>query len=420
MREKIRSLIKKGFFHIFGANVINRIIQFASSIFLVRLLSKEQFGLFSYAQNILMFFLLFNGLGVNAGMLQYGSESIEEDKRNSFFNYGIKIGISFNLFVCIFVLIYSNFFSIKIEDARPILSSMFLFPLFMFLFELLQIYFRSSLENKKFSFFTTLNTFLLFIFSVIGAYYFQIIGVVVFRYLAYIITMIVGLILVRSHYIDIFKSSVLVKTEKKEFMKFSIVSSFNSAISQLLYVIDIFLIGLILVDENTIASYKTATLIPFALNFIPLSIMMFIYPYFARNNTNKKWIKQNYLKLTKYLIIINFAISLFLVVFAPSIIKILFGAEYYDSIIPFRILSFGYFVAATFRIPAGNVLVMLKKVKFGMYLSIITGVLNILLDIVLIKFYGAVGAAIATLVVFIFTSVAGIIYLAFILTKQSD
>lgn len=418
MKVKIKQLINKGFFHIFGANVINKIIQFVSSIFLVRLISKEDFGLFSYAQNILSIFLLFNGLGVTSGMLQYASETDDSKYKNSFFNYGFKVGILFNIIVSIFILIYSKFLPLKLEAARPILAYMFLLPLATFVFETIQIYFRASMENKKFSFLSTSNTLLIFIFSVIGAYFYNVLGIVFFRYLAYIITVFIGIKLLGNNVKEILKSNKLDKKIKQKFMRFSLISSFNNAISQLLYTIDIFLIGLIMVDETIIASYKTATLIPFALNFIPMSIMVFIYPYFAKNNSDKEWIKNNYIKLTKYLLIMNTFISLFLIIFAPLIIKILFGSQYLDSIIPFRILSFGYFIAASFRIPIGNILVMLKELKFGMYLSIITGILNIILDIALIKNYGSVGAAIATVSVFVFTSIAGLSYLLYILRDR--
>mgnify|MGYP001198582096 CR=1 FL=1 len=419
MKSRIKSIIEKGFFHIFGANVLNKIIQFANGIILVRLLTKEQFGLFSYAQNILMLFLLFNGLGVNSGMLQFGSETEDINKKNTFFHYGIKIGFTFNIFISIIILLFTTMFTLKVDDARPILKLMFLLPLFMFVLETIQIYLRSSLENKKFALLSNLNTFALFLCNVTGAYYFKVIGVVIFQYVAFGISIIIGLYLIKNSIIGILKASELDSSLKKDFLKFSLIQLFNNAISQMLYIIDIFIIGIIIVDETVIASYKTATLIPFALNFIPMSIMTFIYPYFAKNNKNKYWIKTNYLKLMKYLFVGNLFLSLFLILFAPLIITTLFGEQYSDAVVPFQILSIGYFIAATFRIPAGNILVMLREVKFGLYLSIITGVLNIILDIILIKFYGPIGAALATVSVFIFTSVIGVTYLLMKLKKNN-
>lgn len=417
MKDILRNLIKKGLFDILGANLLNRIIGFASSIVLVRILTKEEFGLYSYADNLVKFFLLFNALGVTAGILQFCSETRDSDKKYSYFKYGIRLGVLFNFFVSLLILFYGLLFPLKLENARFILISMFLLPMVSLLFEAIQMYFRATLQNRYFSLLSSLNTFLIFLCSILGAYFFQAIGVVLLKYIAYLISILVGVKLLKDFF-QFIKAPKLLYNERKNFIKFSMVSSFNNAIAQLLYVIDIFLIGILIVDANEIASYKTATLIPFALNFIPLSIMTFIYPYFAKNHSNKKWIKDNYKKLTKYLLIINSVISIFLIIFAKFIIKLLFGSQYLDSVYIFQILAFGYFIAGTFRIPAGNILVMLKKLKFNFYLSIITGILNIVLGIILIYKFGAIGAAFSTILVFIFTSLLGSIYLNLVLRNE--
>jgi O-antigen/teichoic acid export membrane protein len=411
IKLQLRKLIEKGFFHIFGANVINKIIGFASGIFLVRLLSKEEFGLFSYAQNLLSVFLLLNSLGVTAGMLQFASESSNTIEKNSFFKFGIKVGFLYNLLVCFVIIFMGIFVPFQFEGVSTLIIIMFALPLLIFFYETLKIYFRANLENKKFSYLTTLNTFLVFILSISGAYFYQAFGVIAFRYFAYFVTLIFGIFLIRKSLSGIVRAKKLLKEKKKDFMKFSLTQSFNNSISQLLYVMDIFIIGIILADELIIASYKTATFIPFALNFIPSSIMVFIYPYFAKKRKDKKWIKTKYKKLTKYLFIFNLIITLFLIIFSEFIINIIFGPEYLDSIAPFIILSVGYLIAGTFRIPIGNILVMMKKVKFGLFLSIITGLLNIILNVILISNFGSIGAAVSTVIVFVFTSVLGFWYL---------
>lgn len=55
---------------------------------------------------------------------------------------------------------------------------------------------------------------------------------------------------------------VITKEEASEFNRFSLVSMFNNGVSFLVYIIDVFLIGVITEDMNVLASYKTATLIP--------------------------------------------------------------------------------------------------------------------------------------------------------------
>ena len=68
--KKLTILIRTGFFHIFGSSVINKIIAFMSSIVLVRILTKQEYGVFTYAWNIYSIVLLFNGMGTDSGVLQ--------------------------------------------------------------------------------------------------------------------------------------------------------------------------------------------------------------------------------------------------------------------------------------------------------------------------------------------------------------
>lgn len=138
----------------------------------------------------------------------------------------------------------------------------------------------------------------------------------------------------------------------------------NNSISQLVYLADLFIIGILIKDVNMIASYKAATILPFALNFIPISLMTFVYPYFAKNKDDKVWIKEKLLLMQKYLILFNLFITVVLIAAAPLVIKIIFGEQYLDSVNIFRVLCVSYFVASSFRIPAGNILVMMRKVNY--------------------------------------------------------
>lgn len=417
MRVEIRNnrdlsfLIKNGFFHIFSANVINKIIQFGISVVIVRLITKEAFGQWSYANNILSFFLLVDGLGVSSGLLQFASASRSEEERLSYLKYALFIGTAFNSILAIAVLLFSYFFELPVDGSTEILRMLSLIPLITIFFGILQIYLRAELRNKEFSFVTVVNTITFFVGVLIGGYFFQVTGIVWGRYLAYIVSTVVAIWFLRDYYRSFFTVSIPSKENRKQFLEFSVVSMLSNSISQVLYLMDTFLIGIMIHSDLVIASYKTATLIPFALNFIPLSVMTFAYPYFARYKDDKSLIKNYYLKMQRYLFLLNSLISALLIVFAPLVIKILFGPSYLDAVIPFRILSFGYLIAGTFRIPSGNVIASLGKVQVNFYNAVISGVANIVLDIVLIKYYGSVGAAIATVLVFVISSVVSVWYL---------
>lgn len=409
--KDILFLVRNGFFYIFSANVINKIIQFGISVVIVRVITKEAFGMWSYANNILSFFLLIEGLGVVPGLLQFASAAKDKEEKLSYLKYALLVGSLFNTILAIAIFLFTIFFELPIRGSTEILRYLSLLPLITILFNTLQVFLRSDLRNKQFSLVTVINTLAFFFGVLIGGYFFEIAGIIWGRYLSYFISCFIAAWFVKDYYESFLKAKLPSSSSRREFLKFSIVSMLTNSISSILYLLDTFLIGIFIQSETVVASYKTATLIPFALNFIPMSVMTFAYPYFAKNKDNKEVVKKYFLKMQRYLFLLNLVISVLLITFAPFIIKVVFGEEYLDSLIPFRILSLGYLIAATFRIPAGNVIASLRKVKVNFYNSIVSGSANVVLDIILIKRYGSNGAAIATVLIFIISSIISNIYL---------
>lgn len=267
------------------------------------------------------------------------------------------------------------------------------------------MYLRSTLQNKPFSVLNVANTILFFFGSVIGGLLFNVIGVVLGRYFAYIICVGGAIKSIKCETHNVLKANELKYAEKKAFLIFAITAMLTNSISSMLYLIDIQLIGSLSKSAEIVASYQTATIIPFALNFIPLAIMTFSYPYFAKNGSNLKWVISSYRSLLRYLAPLNLVISGGLFILAPVIVPAIFGDPYADSVIPFRILVLGYFIAGTFRIPAGNILASVRLIRINLFNAIICGILNIILDILLIPIYGATGAALTTVSIFVISSI---------------
>ena len=95
----------------------------------------------------------------------------------------------------------------------------------------------------------------------------------------------------------------------------------------------------------------------------------------------------------------------------------LYGADYLDSTFPFQILVLSFVFSAVFRVIAGNILAMLGRVNANLVMGTIECVLNVVLDFVLIKYYGCVGAAFATLIVTVVSALMTNWYLYYVLKK---
>ncbi|HOD54639.1 MAG TPA: oligosaccharide flippase family protein [Candidatus Cloacimonadota bacterium] len=410
--NQFRQLWDKGFYHIFGASFLNKIIQFCASVLLVRIISKPLYGVWTYAENILQFFLLLQGLGCVVGLLQFSSANHHDiSKKYAYTRYTLIIGIIVNSMIAFSIIMFYFFGKLAISESKQVLLFLCFFPLVNVVFDTLQIYFRSSFENKKFSLLTTVNSATFLIFSTSGAVFWGIYGIAVGRYMAVLISVVTGFYLLKPQLHSILKAKALSVSEKKEFLSFSVVSMFSNIFSSLLFLLDVFLIGLLLKDKTLVASYKIATIIPFAMNFLPMTILIYAYPYLVQSATDCDKVKKVFNKLITSLAIVNSFISLFCIIFAPMIIKIIFGRQFLDAVPSFRILMLAYFVIGTFRSPAGNTLNALKKVNYNLIIVIVTGFINIALDYFLIKLYGMQGAAITSLTVSVLSSIMAMVFI---------
>jgi O-antigen/teichoic acid export membrane protein len=416
--NRLKTLLQKGLFHIMGTNILNYLISFVTNILIVRFLSKTNYGIFSYAYNQYSLFLLFSGMGLISGVLQFGSEKRPDEEKESYFRFGLTAGLIFNLLISTFIFLYGRFVNISIPESAPYICELMLLPLFDYVFNYIAILLRIRKKNKEYARLMNINTILYFLFACSGAYFYGITGTILGRYFAFSLSIIIGIRFCKYDFQKMRGVQKLYSSQKRGILKYSIIACLSNSISSLLYLIDIALIGLYIKDSVTVAVYKVATTIPNAMVFIPSSIMVFIYPYFAEQNQNFDWIKQKYYSMLKALLLVNAFISLLLVIFAPYIISILWGQEYLDAVIPFRILSFSYFISASFRIPCGNILAMLRKVKVNLVVSIISGICNILLDMVLIPYMGSNGAAVATLSVVAISSVIAFPYLLYYINSN--
>ncbi|HEX3037604.1 MAG TPA: oligosaccharide flippase family protein [Oscillospiraceae bacterium] len=422
-------LKETGFFHIFSSQVLIKIVSLCSGLFIVRLITTSENGIYITCNTVLNTFLLLTGLGTASAMLQFGSENYNnQEKKQSFLSYGFRIGIVFNFLMVVAIIIYAQFIMPGYDmAAQPYLMLLAFMPIVSYLNDVVATNLRIDLRNKAFSLFGTVSTILIFVATMTGAIVEKINGtvmdkvkdIIVLRYVAYILT-IVFIFLISKDVLSFLRHPVkLFRSEKIAFLKIAVISAVNNGISALLNQIDTLLVGIIVGDNVVTASYGTGSLIPTALLFIPQSIITYIYPYFARHSNDIAWVKKQYNRLFKIMLVFSLAITVVLYFLVPPIVTILFTDKYKSCIDVFRVLLISFFFSSAFRMPSGNILVTQKKVKINFYLAVASGVLNIILDIILIKAWGSMGAAIATLCVNIFSGACSTIYLQVYLNKRT-
>lgn len=411
-------LFEKGFFYIFGSNIINKCVSFLGSILLVRIISKAEYGIFTYAWNIYSIIILFNGIGLDASMFQMLCERGSDERKKGIHSFCVKWGLLSDVLIGFIICGIGLWIPLKLDGSNFLIILLFFLPALQLLNNFQQNYLRAEKKNKEFSLLSTINTIIMTVCSVIGAFCFKTVGLIIGYYIAYFVTDVIGALVfdVRS-----FKTKVEVNpSDRRKLISIAITAIFNNGIAQLLYYIDLFVIGIVISDELIIASYKVATIIPSAFLFIPSALVTFIYPYFAEHIGDSNWCRIVYTKLVTVFGSFNVIISIGLVVFASGIVNVLYGDQYSDAVPIFRLLSLNYFISSTFRIISGNLIASQRRYRFNVIVSIVSGVINIVADYLFISWWGAMGAALATMLVVIVSSVLSTIYLLHVFKHPED
>ncbi len=413
----IKDLFEKGLFHLFGANFLSKIIIFFTSFVLIRIFDVESYGIWSYAMNIITFFILFQGLGTHQSILQFGSKESDIGKITSIFRYGLKKNIIINIAIVFASTIFFYFYKFPIVEVNQVIAYLIIAIIFAGTSESYNSYYRSLLKNKEYSLLRLFFAIFRMVTFVAFGYFFGLNGLILALIITYILTTLLGFIIDKNKHL---KQEELPKEFSKEFMKFSLLSSSNNLLSQSVYLLDTFIIGLVLVSSTDVGVYKNATLLPFNLNIIPLTIMTFLYPYIRKQSENIIYLKKTVIGSCIKLGLINLAIVLPLYIFAPFVIRILFTDKYMAAVDPFRVLLIGYFIAGTFRIPFGNTIAAIHKVSVNMAITVTCGVVNIVFDFILIRKFGIIGAAWTTLSVFVLSSILSGCYLFYYMRKNRE
>lgn len=400
----IKSAFDTGFFHIMICNILNNLFAFISGILLVRIISKTEYGIYSYANNTISYFLIFSGLGMTSATFQLCCENHnKKSQAQSIFRYGFRWGYIVNAILCTAAFLYSFFSNTSIKGTGPYLACMSLLPITNISLEYITIYFRSRLDNKRYSYILVINAALTCACSILGAILFGVYGIIFLGYLPPILCCIIAKLFMGYHISR--KNKSLAPKLKTTLWKMAITATGSNAVYNMMYLIDISVIGTFMKDERAVASYKIASTIPTAMNFIPYAAAIYFYPFFASHMNDIDWTRQMVKKLVLGASLAFGGISLGMLLLADHIVPIIFGTQYTDAVPVFQVLCISFFFQATFRVIFGNLLTTQRKLTINLVSSILTGVVNILGDILLVRPFKAMGVALSTLVVMIFSGV---------------
>lgn len=399
--EKFRN---KGFVSFVLSSTISRIVSFISVIFLARVLSKSDFGLLSYIDNIRNYVLIINGLGLSNVVLRYCAKSSEISRNKGYLYSSLIIGGLFDIVIIIISILFFYSLSFDYSDANQHLISLSLIPLFAYIFETFQIFFRSTFKNKLYSYISIFFSILMISTQLIFGYFWGISGIILARYLALFTIIAFSILSFKRTYRD--KNPIIYpdKNELKSMIKLGISFLIAGASSTMISYNEVLIVSSNIKNELVIADFKAAGLVLQISYFFVNSIVLFVFPYFVKNHLNKKWIRKNYIKLTLGLLLLMIPLHVFLYLIMDYFIVIVFGDQYLSAIPLARLILITSLIQSVFRIPLGNILIAIGKEKVNVIINIVSLFVHYILTVTLVRSFSSVGAIFSTQIVFLISS----------------
>lgn len=403
--DLLKGFINRSGFYIFSTTILSRILSFIASWIALQLLDHSELGVILFAFNIISFIIPIGGLGLHQSLIRYGAQLIDDKEKNDLFVYVLKRGIVVSIVLIVVLIIVSYFINFSFPNTQYYLVILSFSIIPFFLFEIVKIQFRLRFENRMYAL-LELSYNILFVAGVL-------VLTTVFKEDGYVLAIIVAPLLTSLLFIK--KLNINFKNNKKLsftnliFWRYGFFASLSNVVTQLLFVIDILLIGYLLNDPKMVTNYKYITLIPFSLLFLPNVFITTDFVEFTQRINDKKYIKR-YIKGYLYFFVMISVIIISIFSILSKWLLLIFDEKLVQFNNIFLVLTLGVTGILIFRGLFGNLLSSIGKAHINYYIASIALILNILSNFYLIPHYGILGAAITSSVLMWLTGLFSLLF----------
>ncbi len=432
LRDFISGFLERKGFQVLNAMVLAKIIGFLVSIVMIWLLSKEDYGDFTYAFTAVSFLVPFLGFGAYQSFVYYGARTESLEKKNQLFNYAFKQGMKWSAILSVLLILSASLITINRPNSYGLLIILSLHILTFSLVEFIRNYTRLIERNDLYALSENWYNILLLALASLGAYLFQSAG---YAWALVVSPLVIGLIYLK-------KSGVQLNTPKspnffvpKGFWKYGIFVSLGAVAAKMLYIVDILTIGNFLNESHMAAAsavqntssttlptfiseqtaiYRVCSLIPIASFVIPVALLTTDFVKVSENSRNKAFLKNYTVNMFKLLFPIGL-LGAGVLHFGRDYILMIFGEEYAGNGELLSVFALAVIGAFTLRVPFGNLLSAVGKANWNAYIAFGVLVVNVFLNYYLVSSYGILGAAWATTILIWVSGVVNyLVYLVYL------
>jgi O-antigen/teichoic acid export membrane protein len=399
LQEFLQNFFKNKGQYVFFSLLIAKICGLISSIAVVRMLPQSDFGMMTIVASVFAVFATFSGFGSAQGFLRFGAIAEQSEEKEKLHQHFFLQGFLYQLILSVLFILSSIFFVQKYGDVLLIFIFFTIRLIGFYFFNHIQSYFRVYHDNKNFARVNNVVNVFGLILIIILTYFFGLKG--------YLFAISVAPFLSLFWF---FKYKILnfqrIKLQKKELWSYSFHAVFTAFLSDLLFSLDILLLGFLL-NENAVADYKVAIILPSNLTFLAVSMLQADFPKIAKNAHNQLFVKDyisNYYKIFIPICLVILGVSFF---FAKEILTLFFSSQYAHETQVFLILVITFLMNMLFRNLFGNLLSAVGEMKKNTIISIFSLIVLAISAFILVPKFQILGMGISVFLAMSFSGFLG-------------
>lgn len=412
IKHSLNMIWNKGLIHILTGSFVTKFISMFGSIFLVRILTKQEYGQLSYMENLYGYIYLMAGFGLNNAIFRYVVLAKGKNEQAVYYHYLKRTCFIANCFITITAAVFMVFYPHPSEFAVTNgLLTIFLFVLpVQTICEGNLLTFRALFDNQRYAVYSCVITAGIVLFRIAYSCIWHLKGTIFAQINLYFLMAVVTSSILKKYYFseNIYKDDkqIISPEQKNEIWKYSIQYMITNGVWAMFMLNDVYLLGKLGNNPLIVANYKVAYTIPGTISILSTAVGIYVAPYFVKNENNKIWIKRNFKKV--YLANVALVLGITVIIFCLSkfIITIIYGEQYLDTVNLMRILLLASFFNAGLRYPCANILAAMGNIKYNMLISLIGICFQLIINLYMIPKYGEIGVAVTSCFVYFIMAIS--------------
>lgn len=404
--------------------IIASVIGLFNQILLGRILGPTDYGLFSLGISIMTIFCVLPHFGLGQGLTQYIPYNIKLKnnwKIKKAINFSMKFTIIVGIVVSVLLFLFSDIIAVKIFNNYELGLIIKAFSIALTFWALHNTIGSLTQAFKSPKYYVYIENILM---PLIQISIFILLYLMGYKLFGAVIGFIISSIFGALSYIYIARNKLCRKLEYPNNNNYKI-NTDNVEVELIKLSFPLFLAGFTFMfmqypDKLILGAFTN----PFDVGlytaaFTLASLVLIIYSGFSFNFRpvlSEYYAEKNYIDMeklnsscTKWLFLITFPIVVYIIIYSKEIIGIIYGNLYLNASVPLSILALGIAMNGLTGL-TGETLISIKKTKLNFYSEIIGAVSNLMLNILLIPFFGILGAAIGTSLSFVFKNIISFLF----------